>query len=608
MMEPILINVEKYISWLEKYIDEVKIQSIEHIYVEVKNIQEVKKGKILIFYVDVTVSPKSESRIFGGNPFLIKDGDFFSLNGLECQCMFVSAPLSFTLAFLETPEKIQNGKLSRIDPTRNIYEQINILKNIQNYGLLSNILLNDYEPQKINYQSIELKKFNKYQNEAIEKAVNSEDFFLIHGPPGTGKTTAIVEIIYQLISQGKRVLLTAWTNAAIDNALEKLVETKIIDDDKIVRVGASGLKLSNGIQHLMWKNKNSYFGVQVVGSTLASCYKAKDVIGDLFDVVIVDESGASTLPATLLGLTQGKKFILVGDHYQLPPIVQNYAPKTAKESLFEKMIRKWPLQSVTLKEQYRMNKEISDFLSRYMYRREGGIETSINVQKRISHLPSKIENSIEEKICSKNYPLLWVDSTGNIEWDEHHRTAWNKEEAALTLHIYNLIKKYIPLENIGIITTYRRQRALLKNALRSDILKGLDVSTIDSFQGREKDVIIISFVQFKKTRALSDERKINVALSRAKDKVIIVADDRLMEKGIEIFENLWGYLDGITNKKIIRGIITPKTYLEKIEHSAMSRNNKSKHALTNNINAHNNNYTNDECQVLKKLHERKNKL
>ncbi|MFH1472460.1 MAG: AAA domain-containing protein [Nanoarchaeota archaeon] len=606
MPEPILVNLDGYLEWLKKYLKEVRTHASDFIYVELhlESIKSVKKGTVEIFYVDTIVSPCSEEWMLGETPFSIKDGEVFSFNGLECQCVFVNSPLNFTLAFVAQPNS-RSGRLSRIAPTRNIEEQIRIMENIQNYGLLSDILLTDYKPKEIKTRITETKGYNPYQNEAIQKAISCKDFFLIHGPPGTGKTTVIAEIINHLVSRGESVLLTAWMNAAIDNALEKIVETKKITDDKIIRLGASELKLSNKIQHLKWDNKKEYPDVQVVGSTLALCHKAKNIIGKQFDYVIIDEAGAATLPETLLGMIQGEKFILVGDHYQLPPIISNYAPRTAKESLFEKMIRKWPSQSVMLKEQYRMNKEIADFLSSYIYRYEGGIETSACVNNRTSYLPSKVIISKEDKICSKEYPFLWVDCAGDIEWDKTWRTAWNKDEAAMTLYVYDLIKKYVPLEKIGVITTYQRQRALLRKALRSDILKGLDVSTIDSFQGREKDVILISFVHFKETRALSDKRKINVALSRAKDKIIIVADDRLTEEGIDIFESLWGYLDGLTNEKILRGITPPKEYVDKIEHSVGASAVNGNTSSPRGSNATNYGYTNEELKVLQKSRERK---
>ncbi|MFW6382940.1 MAG: AAA domain-containing protein, partial [Haloferacaceae archaeon] len=216
---------------------------------------------------------------------------------------------------------------------------------------------------------------NDAQNEAVNLAVRAEDCALIHGPPGTGKTYTIAEIVHALIEDGKRVLLSAFTNRAVDNALEavreRAGETRGTDPGKgIVRVGTeTGVR--GDMQDLRLVRRGdpddraaTLRDASVVAATTAAC-GSRALREESFDVAIVDEASQLTEPGTLAAINRADRFVLVGDHQQLPPVVR--AENGLRTSLFERLIDAHPDASVMLDRQYRMAQRIQAFSSAEFY-------------------------------------------------------------------------------------------------------------------------------------------------------------------------------------------------------------------------------------------------
>ena len=225
------------------------------------------------------------------------------------------------------------------------------------------------------------------------------------------------------------MLICSWMNVAVDNVLEKLLSSKQIDHNKIVRFGAGTYKISENVQTILLSKKGiaTDFDYRVFGSTLASAHLSLRLNNNkLFDVVIVDEAGASTVTQTLLALRFGKKFILVGDHYQLPPIMQvfsdNYAVSNdaianMKISLFEHLVTRWPKFLTVLDTQYRMDEKIAELSNRLVYDEIGKLKTGTDLtnnplpsfnELKLGFLDPSIKNNIElKKILSKEYPLVF---------------------------------------------------------------------------------------------------------------------------------------------------------------------------------------------------------
>lgn len=410
------------------------------------------------------------------------------------------------------------------------------------------------------------------QELAICKALQfsgDQGFFLIHGPPGTGKTTVITEIVRQLVSKDKKVLITSHTNVAVDNVLENLFPYFAT---KMARLG-SKIKVSNNLKAIVPKTKDEMIKLsvsQVVGATLSKLSVLvlnKKLSFDIpyFDTVIIDESSMATIPLALCGILLAKSFILVGDHKQLPPISKTPMPPTCYhtqkcgkncESLFKLLITLYPNSSTMLELQFRSHPAIMGFSSKQFYANRiqspnNCYEKKLDLPKYIEH--EKIKGLINENpVCyvAMNYedrpydkPVEWFPPRDGLEQRYVQQSCFNRYEAAVALTVrHELIRAGVPAESIWIITPYRLQREIIKRAIRKiygslpkdgvlSIYENLTASTVDSIQGKENDVVIYVLTwtpSWGKERrvhiALKDYRRLNVALTRAKKKLIIIGD------------------------------------------------------------------------------------
>ncbi|EMA02011.1 DNA replication ATP-dependent helicase Dna2 [Haloarcula vallismortis] len=355
---------------------------------------------------------------------------------------------------------------------------------------------------------------NDAQNEAVQLAVGAADFALVHGPPGTGKTYTLARMVRALVARGDRVLLSAFTNRAVDNLLEALEDQGFTD---IVRVGTE-----SGVREDMQKYRLETSGdpgecasrlqnAQVVAATTATC-GGSTLQTQEFDVAVVDEAGQLTEPGTLAATTLADRFVLVGDHQQLPPVVQS-EDETLSTSLFERLIDAHPDAGVMLDRQYRMAQHIQAFASREFYDGQLRPATGEVAAQRLNDLDGVSTASLPEGLRDR---VAFVDPNGSQIGNT------NPTEAD---RIAELVASYrsagVPAEDIGVIAPYRAQVAEI-----SKRLPDVTVDTVDRFQGSSKEVIVISFVATGNLDSpiFEDYRRINVALTRAKKALVLVGD------------------------------------------------------------------------------------
>ncbi|QHS73800.1 bifunctional ATP-dependent DNA helicase/ssDNA endodeoxyribonuclease DNA2 [Saccharomyces paradoxus] len=389
-------------------------------------------------------------------------------------------------------------------------------------------------------------KLNLDQKEAIDKVMRAEDYALILGMPGTGKTTVIAEIIKILVSKGKRVLLTSYTHSAVDNILIKLKNTRI----SIMRLGMKHKVHPDAQKYVpnyaSVKNYSDYL-IKINSSSViaTTCLGINDILFALnekdFDYVILDEASQISMPVALGPLRYGYRFIMVGDHYQLPPLVKNGAARLGglEESLFKTFCEMHPESVVELTFQYRMCGDIvtlSNFLIYDNKLKCGNNEVFVQSLKlpmpeALSQFRDKSVNSKQwlEDILEPTRKVIFLDydNCPDIMEQSEKDNITNHGEAELTLQcVEGMILSGVPCEDIGVMTLYRAQLRLLKKKFSKDVYEGLEILTADQFQGRDKKCIIISMVrrnsQLNGGALLRELRRVNVAMTRAKSKLIII--------------------------------------------------------------------------------------
>ena len=362
---------------------------------------------------------------------------------------------------------------------------------------------------------------NDAQDEAVRKAVGAQDCALIHGPPGTGKTYTIARAIRAMVERGERVLLSAFTNRAVDNALEALLEQGI-DTTDVVRVGSE-----SGVREDMQGYRLDFAGdpeervaelqnAQVVAATTATC-GSRVMKEQSFDAALVDEAAQLTEPGTFAAINLANRFVLVGDHEQLPPVVQ--AENDLTKSLFERLVEQYPDAGIMLDRQYRMNQRIQAFASREFYDGElRPAEPSV-----ATRTLDDLEGVARERLPAKlRDPVSFVPVAG----DDSQYT--DDAEAA---RIADLIEQYeaagLKRSDIGVIAPFRAQVSNISNHVPEDVA----VDTVDRFQGSSQEVIIVSFTATGSLEGpiFEDYRRINVALTRPKRALVLVGDSDALE-------------------------------------------------------------------------------
>ncbi|KAJ3565241.1 hypothetical protein NPX13_g7575 [Xylaria arbuscula] len=410
------------------------------------------------------------------------------------------------------------------------------------------------------YSMSEQESLNVDQKRAIQKVMSAQDYALVLGMPGTGKTTTIAHIIRALVSQGKSVLLTSYTHSAVDNILLKLKT----DQFPVLRLGAPAKVhpevqefaiLANQPVSSFEEIRHAWHDSPVVATT---CLGVSHPLFNerTFDYCIVDEASQITLPICLGPIRLARTFVLVGDHNQLPPLVQN---EEAREggldiSLFKLLSDTHPDSVVNLEHQYRMCEDVMTLSNTLIYegRLKCGTE-ALRHQKltvpQMSHLRHKhydantiMRPSTPRSFCvNYNSDHCWLhhllnpdarvrfvntDRLPSPREEAKGNRIVNPTEARIVVQLVDsLIAVGVPANEIGVMTHYRSQLSLLKHGLRG-FGNSVELHTADRFQGRDKEVVVLSLVRSNEACSigdlLKDWRRINVAFTRAKTKLLVV--------------------------------------------------------------------------------------
>uniref|UniRef100_A0A673G9V3 DNA replication ATP-dependent helicase/nuclease n=1 Tax=Sinocyclocheilus rhinocerous TaxID=307959 RepID=A0A673G9V3_9TELE len=384
--------------------------------------------------------------------------------------------------------------------------------------------------------------------QAMKKVLLSQDYTLIVGMPGTGKTTTICTLVRILHACGFSVLLTSYTHSAVDNILLKLKRFKIgfLRLGRAQKVHHDVLPFTEescrakGIQTL--EELEQLYNKELIVATTCMGVKHPIFSRRRFDFCIVDEASQISQPVCLGPLFYAQRFVLVGDHQQLPPIVQNAEARTLgmDESLF-KRLEHHSDAVVQLNVQYRMNSAIMSLSNALMYegRLECGSERTANA---VLQLPSRaqVEKELDLYVCQPQYsawvqaalepnsPVCFLD-TSEVPAPETLEKSGisNHTEAILVQALVTLLLKAgCRASDIGVIAPYRQQLKAISSLLQGDAFKALEVNTVDKYQGRDKSIIIVSFVRSNPEgnlgELLQDWRRLNVAITRAKHKLLML--------------------------------------------------------------------------------------
>jgi DNA replication ATP-dependent helicase Dna2 len=434
-------------------------------------------------------------------------------------------------------------------------------------------------------------ELNVDQQNAISKVMEAQDYALVLGMPGTGKTTTIAHIIRALAATGKSVLLTSYTHTAVDNILLKIRN----DNLSILRIGAE-TKIHPEVREFADLASTPKATFEEVERTYKSQVVATTCLGinhpifnqRTFDYCIVDEASQITLPVCLGPIRMAQRFVLVGDHYQLPPLVQN---KEAQEggldiSLFKLLSDRHPESVVNLEHQYRMNEDIMSLSNTLIYngRLKCGTQAVARRSLKIPNLDglrqhhhtldtlSGSESSIcmapRSGSCWLNVVLAPARHVTFLNTDlmdtrareiAHGSRVTNPTEVIITTQLVRaLLAIGIDATDVGVITLYRSQLSLLKQAMRvqggshnndinTNAAAAVEMHTADKFQGRDKEIVVLSLVRSNENNnigdLLQDWRRVNVALTRARTKLIIVGSFGTISKGNELLRKFCTLID-----------------------------------------------------------------
>lgn len=391
-----------------------------------------------------------------------------------------------------------------------------------------------------------LKRLNKIQQRAVLRTLMADDYSLLKGFPGTGKTSTIVALVELMVALGHSVLLTSYTHSAVDNILLKLKSLNIdfLRLGRIARIHPDLISYADEVIIKDFKDVASlskfYANKLVIAST---CLGANHVLFTkrTFDFCIVDEASQVLQAAALGPLFHASRFVLVGDPQQLPPVIQSSQAKDIgmSESLFVRLDSMGATSCLT--EQYRMNGQIMKLANCLMY--EGQLKcANAELEGKTLELPHFQELAASSDVAdwvrivldpSVEHSVVFVDTCGGApeERDCAKMIINSRETACVLVLIKVLLKAGVCADDIGVITPYRAQVKNISNHVKKEVEMGhrVEVNTVDQYQGRDKSVIIYSCVrsgilQAESGEILQDERRLNVAITRAKYKLIMIGD------------------------------------------------------------------------------------
>ena len=456
-------------------------------------------------------------------------------------------------------------------------------------GYLRDLFYSRQHAETFTFADMGFDYLNKTQERAVNEVLRAKDVAIVHGPPGTGKTTTLVEAIYETLRREPQVLVCAQSNMAVDWISEKLVDRglNVLRIGNPTRVNDKMLSFTyerrfeshpdypqlwairKAIRDLRGQRKrgDSYhqkleslkgratelelrinqqlFGeARVIASTLVgSANRLLD--GMKFGTLFIDEAAQALEAACWIPIRRAGRVIFAGDHCQLPPTVKCYEALKGGlgRTLMERIANEKPEVVTLLRMQYRMNEDIMRFSSDWFYHNQ------MIAAPEVKH----------RSILDLDLPMTWIEPTPDPSIGEGAEVGFslkNESEARLTIlslqAYFELIGKQRILEerlDVGIISPYRAQVQLLRRLLRrNEYLKPfrslISVNTVDGFQGQERDIIVISLVRSNdegQIGFLRDLRRMNVAITRARMKVIILGDRHTLTRH-PFYRKLWQYI------------------------------------------------------------------
>ena len=510
--------------------------------------------------------------------------------------------IGIQLSFDETSYKLMFEALDRTMKAKN-----------NRLAYLRDLFYSHQKAAKFTFEPMRFPWLNPTQEKAVNEVLWAKDVAIVHGPPGTGKTTTLVEAINETLMRESQVLVCAQSNMAVDWISEKLVDrgvnvlrignpTRVNDKmlgftyerrfeahpdypqlwaiRKAIRELRKNRKKGSESYHQKLErlksrateleiriNSELLGEARVIACTLVgSAHRLLE--GMKFGTLFIDEAAQALEAACWIPMRRASRVILAGDHCQLPPTVKSIAALRAElgKTLMERIAENKPEVVTLLKIQYRMNEEIMRFSSDWFY--HGEVESAPQIKYR--------------SILEDDSPITWIDTSNEenqvtIEGDDvvsgekrddmnfHEQFVGesfgriNKAEADLTLltlaeYLTQVGKRRVLEESIdvGIISPYRAQVQYLKRLLKKyEFFKPyrrlISVNTVDGFQGQERDVILISLVRSNdegQIGFLKDLRRMNVAMTRARMKLIILGDKSTMTKH-PFYQKLWEYVEGL---------------------------------------------------------------
>ena len=503
--------------------------------------------------------------------------------------MVVTVPDNAPITRLQTAENV--GVQLFFDETtyRLMFEALDRVIGAKGNRLayLRDLFASRQKAETFSFAPIRFPWLNPAQEQAVNSVLRAKDVAIVHGPPGTGKTTTLVEAIYETLRRENQVLVCAQSNMAVDWISERLVDRGVnvlrignpvkVNDKMLsftyerrfadhpdypqlwsireaIRKLRQGRKrrrddgyhqkldrLKSRATELEIRINAQLFGeARVIASTLTGS-ASRLLVGQKFGTLFIDEAAQALEAACWIAIRRASRVILAGDHCQLPPTVKSIAALRGGlgTTLMERIVRQKPEVVTLLKTQYRMNEQIMRFSSNWFY--GGMVEAAPQIRYR--------------GILDLDNPMTWIDTAeveGKEEFVGESFGRINRAEADLTLDTlekyFTKIGKQRLLDeriDVGVISPYRAQVQLLRRLVRKKepYRSLISVNTVDGFQGQERDIIVISLVRANadgQIGFLSDLRRMNVAITRARMKLIILGDVQTMTRH-PFYKKLYDY-------------------------------------------------------------------
>lgn len=374
--------------------------------------------------------------------------------------------------------------------------------------------------------------FNPAQIEAFAASYATDLAYLVQGPPGTGKTRVLAHLADRLVQDGERVLITAHTHRAINHALNTLVE-RVNPDIAAIKVGqparAHDLLVTNYEYFSMSPLVGAIDGYVVGATSFAT--RTRRLTDVVFDTVIMDEASQVTVPLAMMAMLKAERYIVVGDHKQLPPVGGSSLPADAIErtSVFRMLVGRG--FDTMLTDTYRMNAAITDWPSRQFY--DGALQpaTPEIAQRRMVYPfpPAQLADILDPQI-----PAVWVDVP------QFHARSSNAAEAQLVADLVQTVLDCgLTPEQLGVVAPYRAQARAIRRCLKQAGMEYAErqqvvIDTVERMQGQERDLIILTLTTGDRAFAaqlaafLFQPERLNVAITRPRSKLIILGSPELL--------------------------------------------------------------------------------